>query len=53
MYTIRHYRYRFWAVYRDRELVCVTVYKRGAAEVARRLNALPATRNVEESRHAS
>lgn len=52
MYTVQHYRYRFWAVYCGPELVAVTVYKRGAAEVARRLNALSATRNVEEVRHA-
>ena len=29
---------RFWAVWDGEDLVCVTVYKRGAAEVARRLN---------------
>lgn len=28
---------RFWAVYDGLELVCVTVYKRGALEVVRRL----------------
>lgn len=30
---------RHWAVYDDREeLVCLTVYRKGAAEVARRLS---------------
>lgn len=28
---------KYWAVYEDNELVCVTVYKKGAVEVARRL----------------
>lgn len=28
---------RFWAVYEDEELICVTVYKKGAMEVIRRL----------------
>ena len=37
--TIQRYgRTRFWAVYDgDGTLVCVTVYKRGAIEVVRRL----------------
>ena len=51
MYTIRPYKYRFWAVMCGPQLVAVTVYRKGAAEVARRLNALTATRNSEESRH--
>ncbi|MBM4040658.1 MAG: hypothetical protein FJ290_19300 [Planctomycetes bacterium] len=51
-YTIGHYRYRFWAVYCGHELVAVTVYRKGAAEVARRLNALPAAHGVKEARHA-
>ena len=51
MYSIRHFKYRFWAVYLGPTLIAVTVYRKGAAEVARRLNALTATRNVEESRH--
>jgi hypothetical protein len=35
---IRRYRRRFWAVYDGNgDLVCVTVYKRGAREVVRRL----------------
>jgi hypothetical protein len=28
---------RYWAVYEDNDLVCITVYKRGACEVVRRL----------------
>jgi hypothetical protein len=36
----RHKRTRFWAVRSaDGELICVCVYKRGALEVARRLEA--------------
>ena len=50
MYTIRKYRWRFWAVYCNGELVCVTVYRKGAEEVARRLNALRA-RSMEGSRN--
>ena len=53
MYHVQHYRYRFWAVYRGHELIAVTVYKRGAVEVARRLNTLTATLSVKESRNAS
>ena len=38
-YTIKRYpNSRFWAVYIDQTLVCVTVYKKGAMEVARLLN---------------
>ena len=40
--TLRIERYgktRFWALYEGNELVVVTVYKRGAAEVQRRLAA--------------
>ena len=33
MITIEKYGNRFWAVYRDGELLCVTVYKRGAEAV--------------------
>lgn len=36
--TIRKYGERFWAVYDQAgELICVTVYKKGAMEVVRRL----------------
>jgi hypothetical protein len=35
--TIAKYGNRFWAVYQGDELICVTVYKRGALEVAQRL----------------
>lgn len=35
---IEHYGRRFWAVYDEAgELVCVTVYRKGAEEVVRRL----------------
>lgn len=38
MTVVRYGRTRFWAVYdADGVLVCVTVYKRGALEVVRRL----------------
>ena len=40
MYTFRRYKWRFWAVYCGAALVCVTVYRKGAREVARRLNSL-------------
>jgi len=53
VYYIRSFKYRFWAVYCGHELVAVTVYKRGAVEVARRLNTLTATLSVKESRNAS
>ena len=40
MITIERYRTtRFWAVYDDGELVCVTVYKKGAMAVKGRLDA--------------
>lgn len=35
---IRNYGNRYWAVYDGESLVCVTVYKKGAQEVIRRLN---------------
>jgi hypothetical protein len=42
--TIRKYGGRYWALYDDAgELVCVCLYKKGAAEVLRRLQQLPAT----------
>ena len=52
MYTVRRYKWRFWAVYCGPALVCVTVYRKGADEVARRLNTLSA-RSMEGSRNAS
>ena len=52
MYTVRKWKWRFWAVYCDRQLVCVAVYRKGAEEVARRLNTLSA-RIMEGSRNAS
>lgn len=37
---IEKYGFRHWAVYDDSEvLICVTVYKKGALEVVRRLSA--------------
>jgi hypothetical protein len=40
---------RFWAVYDDAdELVCVTVYKKGAKEVVRRLTDVTQAREPEE-----
>ena len=39
-FRISRYRYsRFWAVYDGDDLVAVTVYRRGAEEVRRRLQA--------------
>ena len=35
--TIRKYGERYWAVWDGEELVAVTVYKKGATEVLRRL----------------
>jgi hypothetical protein len=41
--SIRKYGGRYWALYDDTgELVCVCLYKRGAAEVLRRLQQFPA-----------
>ena len=40
MLTIEKYkRTRFWAVFRDGELLAVTVYKRGAEAIVRTLEA--------------
>jgi hypothetical protein len=39
--SIRKYG-RYWALYDAGELVCVCLYKKGAAEVLRRLQQLPA-----------
>jgi hypothetical protein len=35
--SIRKYGGRYWAVYDGATLVCVCLYKKGAAEVVRRL----------------
>ncbi len=44
MYFIEKYKRRTWAVYDERKnLVCVTLYKRGAEEVRRRLENLATT----------
>jgi phosphoribosyl-dephospho-CoA transferase len=38
MFRVEHYRRtRFWAVYESNELLCVTVYKKGATAVKERL----------------
>lgn len=36
--TVAKYGTRYWAVYQGDELICVTVYRRGALEVAHRLS---------------
>lgn len=39
-YEVRRYKWRYWAVHDAAgDLVCVTLYRRGAAEVVRRLDA--------------
>lgn len=40
MYAIHRY-HRYWALYEKDELVCVTVYKKGAVAVKLRLEAGP------------
>lgn len=53
--TIRRYKRRYWAVYDTTgELVVVTLYKRGAQEVSRRLSLLHAPTKAQErqARHA-
>jgi hypothetical protein len=37
--VIEHYGDRYFALYEGETLICVTVYRRGAAEVKRRLEA--------------
>ena len=47
MFTIERYKLtRFWALYEGRELVCVTVYKKGAIAVRDRLLALSRQRRT-------
>ena len=36
-FSIQHYGNRYFALYEGEELVCVTVYKKGAMEVKKRL----------------
>ncbi len=36
-FSIQHYGDRYFALYDGEDLVCVTVYKKGATEVKRRL----------------
>ena len=38
---VERYGSRFWAVWDGANLVCVCVYKRGAAEVLRRIEKIP------------
>ena len=43
MFTIERWKLtRFWALYENGELVCVTVYRKGAVSLRRRLEALSA-----------
>lgn len=51
--SIRKYGGRYWALYDDMgELVCVCLYRKGAAEVLRRLQQLPApTAPPTQTRH--
>jgi len=39
---IQHYGDRYFALYEGEDLVCITVYKKGAIEVKRRLEAMQA-----------
>lgn len=46
-YRIEKYGSRFWAVYDEQNLlIVVTLYKKGAAEVVRRLTALTTAASV-------
>ena len=45
-YTICKYGSRYFAVYDGDELVCVTLYRKGAVEVKRRLEAAELKREV-------
>jgi|GEM_PF-3965309 len=44
--TIKKYRDVYWAVYDGEELICVTVYKKGAVGVAEKLKALLGARVI-------
>ncbi len=47
MFTIERYKLtHFWALYEGGELVCVTVYKKGAIAVRNRLVALSSRRRT-------
>ena len=39
MFTWSRYK-KFWAVWQDEELICVTVYRKGAQALVRKLNEL-------------
>ena len=44
LYSVARYKGRYWAVYdMENELVCVTVYRKGAYEVAHRLSGAEGT----------
>jgi hypothetical protein len=52
--TVKRYRKtRFWAVYDADELVCVTVYKKGANAVKMRLDGTQLPVGRAEERHAA
>jgi len=48
MLEIQRYN-RYWAVYDNRDLVCVTVYRKGAEEVVKRLKMVEKVSNVLKS----
>lgn len=48
MLEIQRYN-RYWAIYDNRDLVCVTVYKKGAEEVVKRLKMVEKVSNVLKS----
>jgi hypothetical protein len=49
----RYAKTRFWAVYDGDELVCVTVYKKGAREVQHRLAAQPPRQRAAAAQQAA
>jgi len=51
VFTIERYKLtHFWALYEGGELVCVTVYKKGAVAVRDRLLALGSPRRIVKTR---
>lgn len=48
MLEIQRYN-RYWAIYDNRDLVCVTVYRKGAEEVVKRLKMVEKVSNVLKS----
>lgn len=56
LYSVRVERYpksRFWAVWRDEELIAVTVYKKGARSVAAIVEELSAARSSLNQKEAA